>query len=243
MLLTIAAFLFVLSIVILVHELGHFLVAKMNGIYVITFSMGFGPKILKFKWGETEYAISALPFGGYVKFAGEDADEGGKKDGDEKVDDLDIPEHRLYRNKNPYQRMSVVLAGPVMNAVLALLLYIFNIWSQGVFVREPDSIISGVVAGSPAEEAGILRGDRVIEINDHGLDKDSQISDLVIYEERSNPRNGETVVALVEDEATLKRFYRERNRIRLQPANEKYKPIYTRDATIQGVVIGIIRRF
>ncbi|MBU8920643.1 MAG: RIP metalloprotease RseP [Bacteroidales bacterium] len=183
MLLTIAAFLFVLSIVILVHELGHFLVAKMNGIYVITFSLGFGPKILKFKWGETEYAISALPFGGYVKFAGEDADEGGEKDSDKKVPELDIPEHRLYRNKNPYQRMSVVLAGPVMNAVLALLLYIFNIWSQGIFVREPDSIISGIVEGSPAAEAGFLRGDRIIEINNSGLDKDSQISDLVVYEE------------------------------------------------------------
>ncbi len=68
--------------------------------------------------------------------------------------------------------------------------------------------------------------------------------DLVVYEERSNPRNGDTVVALVEgEEATLKRFYKEKNRVRLQPANEEYKPIYTRDVEIVGVVIGVMRRY
>ena len=71
MLLTLAAFIFVLSIVVIVHEGGHFIAAKLNGIYVVTFSIGFGPKILKKRIGETEYAISALPFGGYVKMAGE----------------------------------------------------------------------------------------------------------------------------------------------------------------------------
>jgi len=73
MLLTLAAFFFVLSIVVIVHEAGHFIVAKLNGIYVVTFSVGFGPKILKKRIGETEYAISALPFGGYVKMAGDSA--------------------------------------------------------------------------------------------------------------------------------------------------------------------------
>ena len=67
--------------------------------------------------------------------------------------------------------------------------------------------------------------------------------DMVVYEKRSNPRNGETVVALIDkDEATLKKFYREKNRIRLQPANTKYKPIYVQDVEIQGVVIGVMRR-
>jgi repressor LexA len=68
--------------------------------------------------------------------------------------------------------------------------------------------------------------------------------DLVVYEERSNARNGDTVVALVEgEEATLKRFYKEKNRVRLQPANEEYAPIYTRDVEIIGVVIGVMRRY
>ncbi|HMA76108.1 MAG TPA: site-2 protease family protein, partial [Candidatus Krumholzibacteriaceae bacterium] len=71
MLLTIVAFLFVLSVVVFIHEFGHFIVAKLNNVYVVTFSIGFGPKLLKKRWGETEYAISVIPFGGYCKFAGE----------------------------------------------------------------------------------------------------------------------------------------------------------------------------
>jgi repressor LexA len=81
-------------------------------------------------------------------------------------------------------------------------------------------------------------------VGDSMIDDQIRDGDLVIYERRSNPRNGDTVVALVDgEEATLKRFYKEKNRIRLQPANPKYKPIYTRNAEIQGVVIGVLRRF
>ncbi|MBW2988676.1 site-2 protease family protein, partial [Candidatus Woesearchaeota archaeon] len=87
MLLTIAAFFFVLSIVVFVHEFGHFIVAKLNRVYVLTFSFGFGPKILKKRFGDTEYAISAIPFGGYVKFAGE-TDE----DSDEAHEEIDVPQ-------------------------------------------------------------------------------------------------------------------------------------------------------
>lgn len=74
---------------------------------------------------------------------------------------------------------------------------------------------------------------------------DDQIcdGDWVVYEQRSNPRNGDTVVALIDGEATLKRFYKEKNRIRLQPANDRYEPIYVSNVEIQGVVIGLIRRF
>jgi len=76
-------------------------------------------------------------------------------------------------------------------------------------------------------------------IGDHIRD-----GDLVVYEERSNARNGDTVVAVLEDgDATLKRFYKEKNRIRLQPANEKYEPIYVRELQVQGIVIGVLRRF
>lgn len=82
-----------------------------------------------------------------------------------------------------------------------------------------------------------VTGDSMIE--DHICD-----GDLVVYEERSNARNGDTVVAIVEgDEATLKRFYKEKRRVRLQPANDKYEPIYSDQVTVQGVVIGVIRRF
>ncbi len=75
------------------------------------------------------------------------------------------------------------------------------------------------------------------------IDDQIRDGDWVVYEQRRNPRNGDTVVALVDDEATLKRFYKEKNRIRLQPANEAFEPIFVRDVEIQGVVIGVIRRF
>jgi len=85
---------------------------------------------------------------------------------------------------------------------------------------------------------------RVLEVRgDSMIEEQIRDGDLVIYEARSNPRNGDTVVALIEgEEATLKKFYKERNRVRLQPANAKYKPIYTTRVEIQGVVIGVIRR-
>ncbi len=85
----------------------------------------------------------------------------------------------------------------------------------------------------------------VLEVQgDSMIDEHIRDGDLVVYEQRSNPRNGDTVVALLGgEEATLKKFFREKNRIRLQPANPKYRPIYTRDLEIQGVVIGVMRRY
>ena len=85
----------------------------------------------------------------------------------------------------------------------------------------------------------------VLEVTgDSMIDEQIRDGDWVVYEQRSNPRNGDTVVALVGgEEATLKKFYKEKNRVRLQPANPKYKPIYTRDIDIQGVVIGVMRRY
>ena len=80
-------------------------------------------------------------------------------------------------------------------------------------------------------------------VGDSMIDDQICDGDMVVYEQRSNARNGETVVALVDGEATLKRFYKEKNRIRLQPANKKYKPIYVRNLEIQGVVIGVVRRY
>jgi regulator of sigma E protease len=179
MLLTIAAFFFVLSIVVFVHEFGHFFVAKLNGIFVYTFSFGFGPKILKKRFGETEYAISALPFGGYVKFAGETEEDEAKPE-DEAPDAPVIPEDRLYRSKAPWQKMSVVVAGPVMNALLALLVYIISLWIQGVFVN-PSTVVREVVGGSPAALAGFQPGDTILRINNEAFEYWNEIEDLVIF--------------------------------------------------------------
>ncbi len=168
MLLTLAAFFFVLSVVVFVHELGHFVVAKINGIYVVTFSFGFGPKLLKRRVGETEYAISALPFGGYVKFAGEteEPEPGPDAPGGAPAPprEPEVPPGRMYRNKAPWQRMLVVLAGPVMNLLLALFVYIFSLYIGGLGV-DPSTAIQVVEAGWPAAEAGMRPGDEILAID------------------------------------------------------------------------------
>ena len=176
MLLTFAAFFFVLSVVVFVHEFGHFVVAKLNHIYVVTFSFGFGPKLLRKKAGETEYAISALPFGGYVKFAGEMAE--GERGAPEAPLELDVPPGRMYRNKAPWQRMSVVLAGPAMNFALALLVYIFSLFVEGVYVN-PSTAIQEVSKGSPAEAAGLRNGDKILAIDGERLAYWGQIEKLL----------------------------------------------------------------
>jgi regulator of sigma E protease len=166
MLLTFAAFFFVLSVVVFVHEFGHFFLAKLNRIFVVTFSFGFGPKILRKKIGETEYALSALPFGGYVKFAGELAE--GEGDEREVWHEIEVPAERMYRNKSPLRRMSVVLAGPAMNFILAVLVYIFSLYIEGIYVN-PSTAVHEIERESPAALAGLRVGDRIVAIDGEHL--------------------------------------------------------------------------
>ncbi|MDD3643679.1 MAG: RIP metalloprotease RseP, partial [Candidatus Krumholzibacteria bacterium] len=183
MLLTLVTFAFVLSVVVFVHEVGHFLAGKLNGIYVVTFSIGFGPKILRKRIGETEYALSLLPFGGYVKFAGETGGEEEEKETGEIP--ADIPEHRLYTRKNPWQRITVVLAGPFMNALAALIIYILSVWAAGVFIANTSNIVTSVSPDSPAEIAGFMPGDRIVSINGTSLVPGVEVSDLIRYDENA----------------------------------------------------------
>lgn len=174
MLTTIVAGAFVLGVVVLVHEFGHFIVAKLSGVYVKTFSVGFGKKVLRKRAGETVYALSILPFGGYVKFAGETEfyDEGEvpdpppeeeRKPTDE-VPDSEIPRDRYFTTKPTRVRAAVLFAGPFMNYALAVFLYIGVFFVQGSQVY-PTTIIGEITAGSPAESAGLLPGDRILSVN------------------------------------------------------------------------------
>src|SRR5918995_1175931 len=104
----ILAFVFVLGVLIFVHELGHFLMARRIGVRVLTFSLGFGPKLLKVTRGDTEYCISAIPLGGYVKMAGENPDDARSGAPDE------------FLSKSKWQRFQVLVMGPLMNLVLAI---------------------------------------------------------------------------------------------------------------------------
>lgn len=172
---TIFAFVFVLAAVVVLHELGHFLVAKAVGVYCKTFSVGLGPKILRKRFGETEYALSALPFGGYVKMAGEGAMESVQDAGTgEGFSDLDadgnpIPVDRWFSSKTTWQRLAVVVAGPLMNLVLALVVTTGVVWSQGVTVQ-PITTVGEVEEESAAADAGLVPGDRIVEVAGEEVD-------------------------------------------------------------------------
>ena len=147
-------FILVLGVLIFVHELGHFLAARRIGVRVLTFSLGFGPKLLKFRRGDTEYCVSAIPLGGYVKMAGENPEDARTGASDE------------FLSKNKWQRFQVLIMGPVMNLALALVVMAFVLY-QGAdvpaFTQQPV-VVGTVEADSPAQKAGILPGDHIIQV-------------------------------------------------------------------------------
>jgi regulator of sigma E protease len=151
-----------LGILIFVHELGHFLFAKLMGVKVLRFSIGFGKKLVGRKYGETEYRISAFPLGGYVKMFGEEREEeaGAEEELGEAVTEEDLK--RSFSRQPVWKRLLIVLAGPTFN--LALGAVIFTVISM---IGVPDLLpyVGGVREGSPAERAGIMMGDKILEIN------------------------------------------------------------------------------
>ena len=153
MLTTLVAFTIVLGILIFFHELGHFLLAKANGVGVLKFSLGFGPALIKKRLGETEYRIAAIPLGGYVKMLGEDQ---GEDEGPSPI----APE-RSFNAKGLGAKASIVAAGPVFNFLLAIAIYILIAW---IGIPSFVAVVGQVQDGSPAQAAGILPGDRICAI-------------------------------------------------------------------------------
>ena len=148
---TLLSFLFVLGVLVFIHELGHFLLARWNGVRVITFSLGFGPKLLKVQRGDTEYCISAIPLGGYVKMAGENPDDPRTGADDE------------FMAKSKWQRFQILIAGPVMNILLAVVLLALILMRGATVLAHLDqpAVIGVVEPGSPADKGGILPGDTI----------------------------------------------------------------------------------
>ncbi|MBI2827684.1 MAG: RIP metalloprotease RseP [Acidobacteria bacterium] len=151
---TLLAFLFVLGVLVFVHELGHFIAARRHGVRVLTFSLGFGPKLLKFRRGDTEYCVSAIPLGGYVKMAGESPDEVRTGRPDE------------FLSKTKWERFQILIMGPAMNIILAIVVMAV-VLAQGAEVpvyQDQPPVVGAVVPGSPAEQAGIQRGDLILDV-------------------------------------------------------------------------------
>ena len=157
---TIAAFLFVLGVLVFVHELGHFMAARRLGVRVVTFSLGFGPKLLKFRRGDTEYCISAIPLGGYVKMAGENLDDSRTGASDE------------FLSRSKWERFQILIMGPAMNILLAIIVMAV-VLAQGAEVpvyEDQPPVVGAVTADSPAERAGIQRGDRILSVAGEGVE-------------------------------------------------------------------------
>ena len=151
---SILAFVFVIGVLVFVHELGHFLAARRIGVRVLVFSIGFGPKLLKVRRGDTEYCVSAIPLGGYVRMAGENTED--RRTG--------APDEFLSKTK--WERFQVLIMGPAMNIVLAVVVMTFVLY-QGVdmplYESEPP-VVGTVAEGSAAQRVGIRVGDRIVSV-------------------------------------------------------------------------------
>ena len=171
--------LLVFSLIIIIHELGHFLLAKKNGITVIEFSLGMGPRLLSFqREGGTRYSLKLLPLGGSCLMMGEDGEEEGEGS---------------FGTKSVWAKIAVIAAGPLFNFLLAFVLAIFIIGNIGYDVP----VILSVTEGSPAQEAGLQAGDRILKMNNKRIRLYRQLSDYGLY------HPGETVTFQYEREGQV----------------------------------------
>ncbi len=157
----------IFSLIIIIHEMGHFLVAKLNHIRVYEFSLGLGPTLIGFTKGETKYSLKLLPFGGACMM-GED-------------DEFDTADERAFNNKSVWARMAVVFAGPLFNFILAFLLSLFVVGMAGYDLPE----VLRVEEDSPAAEAGLKAGDMITSVNGHGVSLSREVSlETLLHPER-----------------------------------------------------------
>lgn len=150
----ILVFVSVMSIIVIIHELGHLIAAKSFGVYCSEFAIGMGPKIYSYqsKKSETKYSIRALPIGGFVAMAGEPGEQ-----------EFDIPESRTIPGIARYKRLIIMLAGIFMNLVLAFVVF-FAIFQVNGIIHQPEAVLGQVVEGYPAYDAGFQEGDRLVSL-------------------------------------------------------------------------------
>ena len=180
-------FVIVLGILVFIHEFGHFILAKKLGVGVITFSLGFGPKLIGRKVGETQYQISAVPLGGFVKLIGENPEEEMKEE----------DRSRSFSTQPIWKRLSIIFAGPFFNLLLAVVLFS----SINLFVGIPSPLsskIGDLSPGFPAESVGLKKGDVVLSIDGEEVSKWDKLSQIIRKSKGEEllikvKRNGETL--------------------------------------------------
>ncbi|UCD82038.1 MAG: RIP metalloprotease RseP [Desulfobacterales bacterium] len=161
------AFIVVLGVLIFFHEFGHFIIARLFGVGVEKFSLGFGPRLLGKKIGITDYRLSAIPLGGYVKMVGEEPDDN--------VEPADIP--MSFTHKHVAKRMLIVAAGPVFNLLLAVIIFCSIFLVSGLFILKPS--VGAVRDGSPAQAAGLQKGDVITSIDDTAISSWDEMAEII----------------------------------------------------------------
>ncbi|MBF1696799.1 MAG: site-2 protease family protein, partial [Selenomonas sp.] len=162
----IAATVFVFGLLVFVHELGHFITAKLTGMRVDEFAIGFGPRLVHFRYGETVYSIRLIPLGGFNDIAGMAADDNDAGD-------------RGYCRKPILSRMIVILAGSAMNFILPIILFFGIFFFAGVQTPNPAPVLGKVLADNPAAQAGLMANDRIIAIDGKPIETWQEMVDAI----------------------------------------------------------------
>ncbi len=206
------AFIVVLGVLIFIHELGHFLVARLFGVGVEKFSLGFGPRLIGKKIGITEYLISAIPLGGYVKMVGEES-EAEIDPGDQAIS---------FAHKHVLKRIFIVAAGPFFNLLLAVVIFFGIFLLSGLYIIQPA--IGELQAGKPAERAGLKEKDLIVAIDGIAVNSWDEMSELI-----SNSSGRTLTLTIQRNDAELK--------INVQPELISARNLFGED--IQRYIIGI----
>ena len=207
------AFVVVIGILVFFHELGHFIVARLCGVGVDVFSLGFGPKILKKKMGRTEYCVSAIPLGGYVKMLGEEPGAA-----------IDPRDKTLsFTHKTLFQKSIIVAAGPAFNFILSLFIFYVLYQFSGIYMATP--VVGKVMDDTPALSAGLKPGDIIKEINQHPIESFEDISRVI------SAGTGEKLMIIIERGEQI-------TRVELVPERRVGKNIFGEDE--DKYIIGII---
>lgn len=214
---SVLSFILVLGVLIFVHELGHFLLAKAFGVKVLKFSLGFGNKLISRQWGETEYLISAFPLGGYVKMYGEHQGEEVRPE----------DENRSFSSKTVWQRFGIVFGGPLFNLLFAVLLFFFMFVFAGLPEPVDSTRIGEVTAGSVAEQAGIKTGDFVRTINGNPTISWDQVSESI------KDSRGQEVTLLLDRQG-------EELTVTAKPTMQKVKNLFGEEVG-ERYMLGIVR--